>query len=67
LRDDGQYATPGKYFVTAEAVTTDGRTEAVETLVASQVRSVTLNKSGGLMLDLEGVGALDFDQVREIL
>lgn len=67
LRDDGQFAGAGKYFVTAEAVTMDGKTEAVETLVASEVRSVTLNKSGGLMLDLEGVGPLDFDQVREIL
>jgi flagellar basal-body rod modification protein FlgD len=67
IRDDGQFATPGKYFLTAEAVTTDGQTEAVDTLVASTVRSVTLNKDGGLMLDLDGVGPLDFNQVREIL
>jgi len=66
LRDDGQFASPGTYFVSAEA-SVDGRTEAVDTLLASQVRSVTLSNSGGLLLDLEGVGSLDFSEVQQIL
>jgi flagellar basal-body rod modification protein FlgD len=66
LRDDGQFATPGTYFVSAEAGV-NGSTEAVETLLASEVRSVTLSNSGGLLLDLNGIGSLDFSEVRQIL
>jgi flagellar basal-body rod modification protein FlgD len=66
LRDDGSFAEPGTYFVSAEA-SVDGQTEAVDTMLASQVRSVTLSKSGGLLLDLEGVGSLDFSEVHQIL
>jgi len=66
LRDDGQYAAPGNYFVNAEA-SIDGRTEAVDTLLASEVKSVTLSNSGGLLLDLNGIGSLDFSEVRQIL
>jgi len=67
MKDDGTFAAPGRYLVTAEAVTSDGQTQAVDTLAASTVNSVTLNKDGGLMLDLNGVGPVDFSQVREIL
>jgi len=66
LRDDGKYASPGNYFVSAEA-SVDGRNEAVDTLLASEVKSVTLSNSGGLLLDLDGIGALDFKEVRQIL
>jgi len=66
LRDDGQFAPPGTYFVSGEA-SVDGRTEAVDTLLESRVRSVTLSNSGGLLLDLEGVGSLDFSEVAQIL
>jgi len=66
LRDDGQYASPGNYFVSAEA-SIDGRNEAVDTLLVSEVKSVTLSNSGGLLLDLDGVGALDFKEVKQIL
>ncbi len=65
LRDDGSYAPPGAYFVTADAAI-DGRTEALETLIANDVEAVTLG-SAGLVLDLKGVGAIDFDQVKQIL
>ena len=66
LQDDGQFAAPGTYFVSAEA-SVDGQTEAVDTVLASKVRSVTLSNSGGLLLDLEGVGSLDFSEVQQIL
>ncbi|VAW73587.1 Flagellar basal-body rod modification protein FlgD [hydrothermal vent metagenome] len=66
LRDDGQFAQAGNYFVSAEA-SIDGRNEAINTLLVSEVRSVTLSNSGGLLLDLDGIGALDFKEVRQIL
>ncbi len=66
LKDDGTFAEPGIYLMSSEA-TIDGQTEAVETLVASEVRSVTLGDGGGLLLDLAGHGVIDFKQVREIL
>ena len=66
LKNDGTFAEPGAYFVSAEA-SIDGNYEAVETLLVSEVRSVTLSNSGGLLLDLDGIGALDFKEVRQIL
>ena len=66
LKNDGQFASPGTYFISAEA-SVDGRFESVEALLASEVRSVTLSNSGGLLLDLDGVGSLDFSEVRQIL
>lgn len=66
LRDDGQFATPGNYFISAEA-SIDDTYETVESLIASDVRSVTLSNSGGLLLDLDGIGSLDFSEVRQIL
>jgi flagellar basal-body rod modification protein FlgD len=66
LKNDGQFAVPGTYFLSAEA-SVDGQFESVDTLLASDVRSVTLSSSGGLLLDLDGIGALDFSEVRQIL
>jgi len=66
LKNDGQFAAPGNYFLSAEA-SIDGKFESVDTLLASDVRSVTLSNSGGLLLDLDGIGSLDFSEVRQIL
>ena len=66
LKNDGQFASPGTYFISAEA-SIDGQFESVETLLASEVRSVTLSNSGGLLLDLNSIGSLDFSEVRQIL
>lgn len=66
LMDNGQYAPAGTYFVTAQAMQ-DGGQAAVETLISSTVDSVTLGDANGLLLDLRGVGQLDFAQVRQIL
>jgi len=66
LKNDGTFASPGNYFISAEA-SIDGQFESVETLLASGVRSVTLSNSGGLLLDLDGIGSLDFSEVRQIL
>ncbi len=66
LKNDGTFAKPGAYFVSTEASIND-QYESVETLLASDVRSVTLSNSGGLLLDLNGIGSLDFKEVRQIL
>lgn len=66
LRDDGTYAAPGTYLISAEAEF-NGRDEAVEALVANRVDGVTLGRGGSLLLDLAGVGPLEFSQVKQIL
>jgi flagellar basal-body rod modification protein FlgD len=66
LREDGTYAAPGTYLISAEAEFS-GKNEAVEAFVANQVSGVTLGSSGGLLLDLNGVGLMDFNQVKQIL
>lgn len=66
LRDDGTYAAPGTYLISAQAEFS-GKNEAVEAFVANQVSGVTLGSSGSLLLDLNGVGLMDFNQVKQIL
>jgi len=66
IRDDGTFASPGSYFISAEAEY-GGQVEAVETLVQNRVNAVTLGQSGGLVLDLEGIGPLDFSEIRQIM
>lgn len=66
LRDDGTYAQPGAYLVSATAEF-NGTNEAVEANVVNRVNGVTLGNNGGLLLDLEGVGPLDFTEVKQIL
>lgn len=66
LRDDGTYAQPGTYLISATAEFA-GVNEAVEANVVNRVNGVTLGNSGGLLLDLEGVGPMDFTEVKQIL
>ncbi len=66
LKDDGSYAPPGNYLISAEAEF-NGKNEAVEALVVNRVDGVTLGNAGSLLLDLAGVGPLDFNQVKQIL
>lgn len=66
MRDDGTYAAPGTYLISAEAEFS-GKNEAVEALVVNQVSGVTLGSSGSLLLDLNGIGLMDFNQVKQIL
>ena len=66
LRDDGQFAVTGTYFLSAEAEV-GGQNEAVETLLENRVSAVTLGQGGGLVLDLEEIGPLDFSEIRQIM
>lgn len=66
LTDGGEEAPTGRYAVSVEALL-DGRAEAVETLVAARVESVTLRQGGrGLALNLHGLGSVDLSEVRRI-
>lgn len=66
LKEDGTRAAPGSYFVAASGQYEDQQA-ALDTLLASEVESVTLGGDGGLLLDLRGIGPLDFKEVRQIL
>jgi flagellar basal-body rod modification protein FlgD len=66
LLDDGSSAPAGMYELRAEA-SSGGVNQAVEALVASRVESVTLGRSGEtLMVDVSGLGRIDFSEIREI-
>lgn len=66
IKDDGSFAAPGTYFVSASA-NYEGNDVALDTQTYAAVDSVTLGNNGGLQLDLRGVGRLDFSHVRQIL
>jgi len=66
LGDNGEFAPPGTYFFSAEA-NLDGRNEAVEAYVANEVRGVTLDPGGRLVLELAGGDSMDFSDVKQIL
>ncbi len=66
-QDAGGDSLPaGTYTISATVSSATGST-AAPTEVASQVTSVTLNGSGGLMLNLKGVGQVPFSQVTQII
>lgn len=67
LDQNGQAAPAGKYSITASA-TYGGKQQAVDTLTAADVQSVSVNNtSGSLSLNLAGLGPVDFSQVQQIM
>lgn len=66
IKDDGSFAEPGTYFVSASA-NYEGNEVALDSQTYSAVDSVTLGSNGGLLLDLRGVGRLDFSHVSQII
>lgn len=65
LDDQGQPLPAGDYLIEASADSGNGA-EAVETLIATEVENVTLNRSGGLLLGLNGGRTLELSEVRQI-
>lgn len=66
LTEEGEWAPAGSYAIRAEGVE-GGTNTAYDVLIAAQVNSVSLPKSGGeLTLDVEGLGLVDLSQVRQI-
>ncbi|MFA5985039.1 MAG: flagellar hook assembly protein FlgD [Methylococcaceae bacterium] len=67
LDNDGTPVNPGVYKVEAEA-SIGGKNTAQETQIFSKVDSVTLGTANqGLQVNLQGLGAVDFNKVKEIL
>ena len=65
LMDDGTVAPAGVYDLRAEALV-NGEMTAMETLVFSDVESVSLSSRGGVLLNLDGIGTADLSDVYQI-
>jgi flagellar basal-body rod modification protein FlgD len=66
MTDSGTYAPTGYYQVTAQATVGD-QTIAPLTLLSARVNSVSIGSSGqDLVLNLDGLGAVSFNDVAEI-
>jgi len=64
--DNGDYAPPGVYSISTEAVM-DNENVALPTLVVARVESVSLGTAEqGLILNLNGLGSVAFNNVAEI-
>ncbi len=61
----GQRLPPGSYGIAARHTASDGTARAVDTCVRGTVQSVTVG-SGGLFLDLPGLGNVPLDYVLRI-
>lgn len=67
LNDQAVRASAGAYTILFEA-TIDGRVQAVDTAVRARVDSVTLSRTGlPPTLNVDGLGAIDMNEVIEIL
>jgi flagellar basal-body rod modification protein FlgD len=66
LATDGTAVPPGRYEIRAEAIS-GGINEAYEVLIADKVQSVSLPAGGNaLMLELAGLGEVNFSEIRQI-
>lgn len=67
LKDDGNFAEPGVYRIRAEGLV-EGENRALTTLVPATVQSVSTAENGyGLAVDLEGIGSVDIQKIKQIL
>ncbi len=65
IGDNGVAMSAGVYEVRAEALV-GGKATAMETLIYSDVESVSLSARGGVLLNLAGVGTVDLSKVYQI-
>ncbi|MFE8069600.1 flagellar hook assembly protein FlgD [Marinobacteraceae bacterium S3BR75-40.1] len=63
--ESGNLMPPGQYSLKAEASYPDG-TEQMNTLISSNVDSVSLGKDGSVTLNLAGMGSVPLSEVRQI-
>lgn len=64
---DGTYAPPGRYTIKASALQ-DGKVQGMNTLSVAPVTSVVLGKGGmGLTLNVDGIGGVSLNDVRQIM
>lgn len=62
---NGNVLPPGRYVVTAEASYPEGN-EQLDTLISSNVDSVSLGKGGNITLNLAGMGSIALSEVQQI-
>lgn len=65
MSEDGEPMPYGSYSIKAQAKYSTG-TEQVQTMVSSNVDSVSLGRDGSITLNLAGVGAVPLGEVRQI-
>ncbi len=67
MGSDGKPVAPGSYKIEAMA-SIAGEFEAIKTLIASPVESVTLNRGGaGMMLNVYDAGSVSLSDVKEVM
>ncbi len=67
LSSEGQQMPAGTYTIEAQSKV-NGKKEALETSIAAQVQSVTIDRKGGApTLNLAGIGSVSFTKVQEIM
>lgn len=65
MDDSGAYAAPGTYRVSVEAVYGDENVN-LQTQLFSRVESVNLSDRNGLTLNLQGLGPIAFNNVKQV-
>jgi flagellar basal-body rod modification protein FlgD len=65
VTDAGEYAKPGLYNIRVQAERSEG-TEDLQTQLYAKVESVSLGGSNGLTLNLQGLGPLAFNSIKQI-
>jgi len=65
ITDAGTRAAAGNYTVVASAMV-DGSQSQLQTYLSSNVDSVTVDKEGGVVLNVANVGAVTLDEVKKI-
>ncbi len=66
MMDNGEWAGSGVYRVEVLAETAEGIV-ALDTLTASRVESVSLGDSGGVVVNLAGVGSVPYSSIRALM
>ena len=67
LDNTGTRLAPGSYKLTARVVGSDQTTQAASSYVVGQANSVSIGSDSTLSVDVQGVGAVSFSNIRKIL
>lgn len=65
MNESGERMPPGNYLISGTAITSDSE-EQLETQIQANVDSVTLDGTGGVTLNINGIGGVPIADVKEI-